>query len=319
MSDDIYQVIESGTTATLLRKEAEGSEAASNAGQPFDKDKWAADKKAEREQAYAMIDKATERVAGEPRAFLDYLDIMARFPRLSVANTLLVSEQMPEATRLGSFDYWKRNGASVKKGQSAVIILEPGDEYTRGDGTIGVSFNVRKVFDERQTTARHTEPRHPSTQDALFALVDSSPVGIKAVEGFENPLAQAHYSHETRTISVKKNMEPQALFKALALELAHATLAERNSPHDYEANRESALMAAYVVAKRSGIDTSGMVAAYTPRSEDGSLQQSREELGRIRDVAKAITDRMGKTLEAMRGQETQPKQQTAGRGDRDAR
>jgi hypothetical protein len=105
----------------------------------------------------------------------------------------------------------------------------------------------------------------------------------------------------------------------LALELSHAALAERDVVYDYEGNRKSAVMAAYVVAKRNGIDTSGLAAVYTPRTEDGSLQQSREELGRIRDTAKAITDRMGKTLEATKSQEAGSKQQTAYRGDRDAR
>lgn len=48
---------------------------------------------------------------------------------------------MPEATRLADFKTWKDNDLYIKKGESGITILEPGDEYTREDGSVGVSYN----------------------------------------------------------------------------------------------------------------------------------------------------------------------------------
>ena len=48
----------------------------------------------------------------------------------------------------------------MKKNQKGIVILEPGDEYTREDGSIGVSYNPKKVFDITQTTcAPECSPR----------------------------------------------------------------------------------------------------------------------------------------------------------------
>ena len=38
----------------------------------------------------------------------------------------------------------------VKRGQDAITILEPGKEYRKDDGSTGVSYNVKKVFDISQ-------------------------------------------------------------------------------------------------------------------------------------------------------------------------
>ena len=298
MNDDIYAVIEEKGTPT---REASTPRATTEDNKPYSKEEYAARKKAERESAYALIDAATERITGDPSAFAGYLDVMARFPRLSVANTLLVFEQMPDAARLGDFDYWKGAGERVRKGASAITILVPGDEYTREDGTIGTQFNVKKLFDERQTTARHLEPRHPETRDALFALIDTSPVAIKAVEGFEAPLTQALYDPKTRTIAVKKELSPQTIFKALAQELAHAGFDTGGAAYKREENAEAAMFAGYVAAKRHGIDTSDVMCVYV-RAEGESLQDVRAKLGRVRGAAKEIGDRVDKSLAATRQQ-----------------
>jgi hypothetical protein len=310
MTDDIYAAIEErGAPA----REASVPSATAEGARPYNREEYAARKQAERESAYALIDTATERITKDPSAFAGYLDIMARFPRLSAANALLVFEQMPDATRLGDFEFWKGAGASVRRGASAITILVPGDEYTREDGTIGTSFNAKKLFDERQTTARHLEPRHPDTESLLLALIETSPVGIKAVDAFEQPLIQALYNPETRTIAIKKELAPQAIFKALATELAHAGFDRGGAPYDREANAGAAMLAGYVAARRHGIDASDIMPVYVPRSEGESLQDVRAELGRVRGAAKEISGRIDKALEASR---QQPKVQQAVPGQR---
>jgi len=317
MADDIY-------TAIAEKEEIErgGEERGDISAEqtPYNKEEYAARKKAEREDAYAEIERATERISTDPVAFNDYLSVMARFPRYSVANTLLIFEQMPEATRLGDFETWKRQGASVKQGQKALVILEPGDEYTRDDGSIGVSYNVKKVFNERQTSARHLEPRHPDMRTLLLSLIEASPVSIKTVDVLDEGNKMAVYNHDSKTITVAKGLDEQPLFKALAIQVAQATLAQQadNAAYSYEANKDTAQLAAYVVTGRYGVDNPAVMPVLASQAPDGTPVDTRAELTRIRETAKTISDRMDKSLEA-----TRPQQEAAhalkpqSRGERD--
>lgn len=67
-----------------------------------------------------------------------------------MTNALLILAQMPEATQLKDFDGWKDAGASIKRQQKGISILEPGEEYTREDGTIGTSYNVKRSLTFRR-------------------------------------------------------------------------------------------------------------------------------------------------------------------------
>jgi hypothetical protein len=155
----------------------------------------------------------------------------------------------------------------------------------------------------------------------LFALIDRSPVGIKTVESLPEAQGFAHYSHKDRTISVVKGLDGAQLFKALAVELAQAVIAEHDDHYADNPDRETARLAAYVLAGRYGVDNSGLMPVLAVRTGDAAEVPPivREELSRIRDAAKAVSDRMDKTLDVARGQEAAPQARQGMRGDRDAR
>lgn len=119
----------------------------------FNKEEWAAQKKQERESAFAMIDVTAQRMANDGGLFQSYLDVQARFDRYSVGNAVLITAQKADATQLSDFKGWKNNGVFIKKGESGIVLLEPGEEYTKEDGTVGVSYNSKKVFDIAKTNA----------------------------------------------------------------------------------------------------------------------------------------------------------------------
>ena len=100
-----------------------------------------------------MIDSYTQDMGREGGLLQAYLDVQSRFDLYSVSNAILIAAQCPEATRLADFDSWKARGMYVRRGADAITILEPGKEYQRDDGSVGVSYNVRKVFDISQTRA----------------------------------------------------------------------------------------------------------------------------------------------------------------------
>ena len=72
----------------------------SGGNKPYDKEQWAAQKQAERKEAYELIDSTCSEMAAGGDSFRQYLDVQGRFDRYSVNNAILVSAQMPEAAQL---------------------------------------------------------------------------------------------------------------------------------------------------------------------------------------------------------------------------
>jgi hypothetical protein len=310
MNDDIYQIID--------RKKNQQERESKVSVDAYDKEEYAARKKAEREDVYAHLDVATQRVSVDPVAFKDYLDVMARFPRYSATNALLVFEQMPNATRLADFDTWKGRKERIKKDASAISILKQGDEYTKDDGSIGTYYDIKKVFDERQTSARHREPRHLQTRELLVALIDTAGVEILTSETLSEG-QRALYDHEDKTIVVAEGLSEQELFGALSTELAHAYLATRDDFYERDANSDTAALASYVLCGRYGVDNSDVIPVFGAQSQELSPQEIREELSRIRDASKTISERMDKALGINRGQKAQPETKQPNRDGHDVR
>ena len=66
------------------KEETEGQSFAS-----FDKDEWAAQKKQERENAFALIDETAQHMTNDGELFQSYLDVQAHFDRYSVGNAIV--------------------------------------------------------------------------------------------------------------------------------------------------------------------------------------------------------------------------------------
>ena len=83
----------------------------SGGNRPFDKEEWAAAKQAQRKEAYELIDNTCSEMVASGDSFRQYLDVQGRFDRYSVANAILVSAQMPEATQLKEYSKAERKTA----------------------------------------------------------------------------------------------------------------------------------------------------------------------------------------------------------------
>jgi hypothetical protein len=146
----------------------------------FDKEAWKKQKQEQREMVYSMIENTAEDVARDGVKFQSYLDVQSRFDYYSVANALLILAQKPDATRIADFDTWKEQGAYIRKKETGFYILEPGDEYRRDDGTVGISYNLKKMFDISQTgdSRKRETPTYPDDRTRIKALMDHAPVPI---------------------------------------------------------------------------------------------------------------------------------------------
>ena len=264
------------------------------------KEDYAAKKKAEREEVFSMSDNTALNVAGDGNKFQQYLDVQSKFDRYSAVNTLLILAQKPEATRLADFDHWKTQGAFVKPGQTSISILEP-QEYTKEDGTQGVGYNIKKVFDISQVDAKKlnktTPPPTYTDRQILSALISKAPVKIIGVDELPGDIG-AMTNPETGEISVRKGMQFADSFKSIAQELAYPEIERsKNEPSD---PRFSAYCVSYILCKKYGVDTKDFNFNDAPGVFKGMEPQAiKTELTQIRDIAEDINGRMTKQLDAV--------------------
>lgn len=89
----------------------------------FDKEAWAAKKKAERDEVYALADATAETICTDGSRFRDYLDVQAAFRNYSATNALLILATKPDARRLGDKDFWRDQGVYMLSNSEFVVML----------------------------------------------------------------------------------------------------------------------------------------------------------------------------------------------------
>ncbi len=267
---------------------------------PFDKDAWAEKKQAERQAVYEMADDTAVAVSKDGPYYQQYLDTQARFPSYSVTNTLLIMAQNPDATRLRDFDSWKDLGASIKKGEQGISILEPGAEYAREDGTTGTSYNVKKVFDISQTTARSRPQPQTKVDDRtlLTALIHKAPVPMKMVDELPGN-SVALYDNDQQVIFVRRGMDAYDLFRGVSKELAHAEIARSRENYTRSEASFAAYSASYILCKQNNVPTEGFYSfnVLPTGLAEKTPQELRGVLSEIHDTASSISNRMYRVLE----------------------
>ncbi|MBQ9825938.1 MAG: hypothetical protein IJM61_01990 [Firmicutes bacterium] len=266
---------------------------------PFDVEEWAANKKAEREQAYSLIAAMAKSVATHGDKLKSYLDVQSRFNKYSVGNALLITSQMPNATRLADYKTWKDAGVHVKKGETGIVVLEPGKEYTRADGSTGVSYNSKRVFDISQTDSE----KHPGSVEKydmrflIKMLINDAPCRL-LIDGQDKVPEdkRAFYDSETKTIFARSDEDPDLIFKDIARELALAHLdREKQDVLDRDLIADCT---AYMLCKRFNLSLEWF--DYDPLPENfrtADDKEVRKQLGIMRDTANTILSDMQRGME----------------------
>ena len=165
------------------------------------KEEYAEKMKAEKEAVYQMADDTAKTIVSDPEKFKAFLDTQSRLDRYSAVNALLIFKQLPEASQLKNFDDWSKDNVKIQKGAKSISILEP-VEYAKKDGTTGISYNVKKVFDVSQTNGKRppapTVNRDPKA--LITVMLDSSPVEVEATNELPYPNMAAFYNNEEQTL-----------------------------------------------------------------------------------------------------------------------
>ena len=171
------------------------------------KEEYAEKMRKEKEAVYQMADETATGIVASPEKFKAFLDTQSRLDRYSAVNALLIFKQLPEASQLKNFDDWSKDNIKITKGAKSISILEP-VEYAKRDGTTGISYNVKKVFDVSQTNGKRppapTVNRDPKA--LITTMLDSSPVNVEAADDLPYPNMAAFYNNEEQTLYVKRDV-----------------------------------------------------------------------------------------------------------------
>ena len=268
----------------------------SGGSKPFDKEQWAAQKQAQRKEAYELIDNTCSEMMISGDSFRQYLDVQGRFDRYSVNNAILVSAQMPEATQLKEKAAWKQSRVYVNKDAQKVVILEPSKEYTRGDGSKAVGYNAKEVYDISETSAKDRQEAQEKKpmRELVSALIDASPVPFVPVADLEMP---AYYDSEQQSIFIRMGLNEEQLFVSMAKEVSAAVFDFKHN-ESREASEFKSYCVAYMVSSRYGVDTRGFNFSRLPKElAETDTQAFKGELGSMRDVLGEIQSEMYKSLE----------------------
>ena len=266
--------------------------------------------------------------------YKQFLNVMAKFPRYSVNNTMLIMMQRPDAQLCQSFTGWKQMGRYVKKGEKGISIIAPApykiereqtklDEKGRpvfdADGepvkekvevTIR-AFKVVKTFDLSQTDGKELPTIGPSElvgniegyPKLLQALQEISPVPVsfELIDGD----AKGFYHLEDKKIVVQDGMSEVQTIKTLLHEMAHQKLHDKdNVPEAKDISRNGkeveAESVAYVVCQHYGINTSDYSFSYVAGwSEGKETPELKASLDKIRQTASEFIYQIDQKMEVL--------------------
>lgn len=265
----------------------------------IDREKFKEKKRAELETLYDAVNEETLMIAEDQEKFSAYLRIQARFNRYTVTNAILLLHQFPDAQKLKTFEGWKRDGASVKRGEKSISILEP-YSYTKADGSMGKGFRIKKLFDISQTDVRMSlDPflTGVGSRSLLRALLEASPVESEAADTLDHG-KDAVYDQKKQKIYIRRMLEPDDFFRAAAVSIAEAQLAEQGSSQDELESKAKAT--AFMLCVKYGIDSGSLRAKMPGATARMEIKEIKAELSEIRKTFTSIADRADESIRVQR-------------------
>lgn len=267
----------------------------------IDREKFKEKKRVELEALYDAVNEETLMIAEDPEKFSAYLRIQARFNRYTVTNAILLLHQFPDAQKLKTFEGWKRDGASVKRGEKCISILEP-YSYTKADGKTGKGFRIKKLFDISQTDLKQSPAPFFSgvgSRSLLRALLEASLVETEAADTLDHG-KDAVYDQKKQKVYIRRMLEPDDFFRAAAVSIAEARLAEQGSSSSQEELESKAKATAFMLCVKYGIDPERIRVKMTGTDDQMEIKDIKAELSEIRNAFAGIADRADESIRVQR-------------------
>ena len=258
-------------------------------------------------EALQELDAALEQ--GRSDQLQRYLEAMARFPRYSLGNVLLIASQCPEASQVAGFRTWQRLGRYVRPGEKAIRILAPvrrkkDDGQSMTDDAaqapkVGtdrpriVGFRPACVFDISQTHGKALPEPAQATGDAadhlhrLEAFVQS--LGVELAEADLGPTVDGTSSGGK--ITLRPGLAPPARLAVLTHELAHELLHQIHQQErpNHRKRETEAEAVAFVVCHALGLSARTAASDYI-QLHGGDQEVLASSLRRIQSTAADILE-----------------------------
>ncbi|NLC73647.1 MAG: JAB domain-containing protein [Clostridiales bacterium] len=276
--------------------------------------------------------------------YKEFLNTMAKFPKYSLNNNLLIMMQKPDASLCQSYTGWKQMGRFVRHGEKGIRILAPvpyrlekDKEKMTPDGKAVLdkdgepvrehieinmtAFKAVSTFDVSQTEGDPLPQLGESELTGsvegfskLFeAIKEAGPVPV-AFEDIKSGAKGYFHTGENR-IAIQNGMSEVHNIKTLIHETAHAKLHNMNlqkarddggqSRNSKEIEAESV---AFTVCQHYGIDTSDYSFAYIAGwSEGKEMSELKESLATIRQSSSELIAAIDEKRKGMTMEETEEK------------
>lgn len=250
--------------------------------------------KANREKCYELAETMAQQIAHSGTQFKAYLDTQVNFPHHTPNNILLIMHQRPNATQIGDYKYWKNKHVFIKKEEkdNPILILEPGDKYTREDNTVGTYYNAKKNYDISQTTAKYhnSQNRSYDMNELIQSIAQNSPVKFEYIEAGDLPQGSgALYDPSTDAIKLRKGMEDgTAIFQCITVEMGHAMLSHGNPEYNRNEHALTAFASSYMLCQKYGVDTKAY--GFDQMNEIFPDMESNQIKKELYDIKKTFTD-----------------------------
>lgn len=266
----------------LISKATEQPQA--EAPQQLSKEEYAAVKKAEREAVWARVDEQAEAVFADSASMQAFLDFTAQCTPQSTRNLLILYEQNPEIRHPRTFDKWKEAGRSVITGATGYTFFAE-QTYMRDDNTMASGYTLTKAFDITQTRGpQPTAEAQHAPEELLAALIEKCPVKLQLSDNLPDQV-QGQYVPRQKTIFVRNNMDASTAFCVIAREQAHASFDTVGRGYTRQAFAAKSYCAAYIAAKKFGIDTASF--RFDKACEAGAGLDAQGKRGFLGDVKSA--------------------------------
>ena len=241
--------------------------------------------------------------------YIRLLNMLGQFHRYSVNNCILILMQCPSASRVASFQTWKKLGYPVRKGEKGIKVLVPipytyqteqktvdeqGNPVMETVDAKGLTFKVGYVFDASQVDGEMPTLAHELTDDpdnlrkAVERIVAENE-NIDYDHDLKKGSANGYYRLDTKQIALRPDMSAAQTIKTIIHEKAHSLLHDSASEYTREEAEVQAESVAYCVCSAFGLDTSDYSVGYIAGGSNGKeAKELRSSLAVIEKTAREL-------------------------------
>lgn len=265
--------------------------------------------------------------------YKEFLKAMTVFHNYSTNNLMLIHLANPKATRVASFQTWKKLGRYVNKGEKGIEIVVPIFSKIKKDKDLDQpesekspkdielekklsGFSVGYVFDISQTSGKELPELAHKLEETVEnyevitkALYSISPYPIQFSSNFGEANGLCNFTEGK--IEIKEGMSESQTIKTMIHEIAHATVHSMhpdkpNEIKSAETKEVEAESIAYVVTNHLGINSKDYSFPYIAAWSSGlDLPELESSMNTIRKEADIMISKIETELENQKLERTE--------------